>query len=189
MLTVYVSLVIAGVIVLGISLLLGGDHEVDHDIDFDHEVDHDIGGGHDLEGGEMGPSKFGIKLIMAFLIGFGFGGVLGLKVLGLAGNRSLLLAIPFAFLFYYCAYKILKWIYNQEITSHIFSKQMVGNSGIVATAIKPGGTGEIKVKDTRTGKEEYFMAKGKDESETFPKGSTITVTGQVAGIFEVEKMK
>ncbi|MCK4765093.1 MAG: hypothetical protein KAW12_23040 [Candidatus Aminicenantes bacterium] len=159
--TAYVAMVIVGVVAFGASLLFGADHDMDHDFEIEHEievehkVDHEI---HDADG-VMGPGKFSMKLITAFSIGFGFGGEIGLRAIKLPGNLSLLTALPAAFVFYYVAYRILKWLYRQHITTHIVGKDLVGNKAIVFTAIKPGGIGEVKIEAPKSGQAEFFRAK------------------------------
>ena len=195
MLTVYVSLVFIGVIILAISLVFGADHDIEHEVDFDHDIDfdhdvdldHDVDASHEFDSAGMSPSKFSVKLIMAFIIGFGFGGVLGLKGMSLSTNQSLFSAIPCALIFYWGAFIILRWLYRQHITTHIRSRDLVGNEAFVVTAVKAGGIGEIKSRDEKTGKEEYYKAKGKTPNLSFAKEETAVITGYVAGILEISK--
>ena len=80
-----------GTLIVVALLVLGGDYDVDHDVavDFDHDVDfaadHDIHLEHGAHAGdtEAGPGPVSLRTIMAFVGGWGWGGLIGLDGMGL----------------------------------------------------------------------------------------------------------
>ena len=168
-----------GLLVLGMDhdFDFGGDVDVGADVAFD--MAHEVGGAHD------GPGPVGLKTILAFTAGWGWGGLIGLDSLGWG-----LLSLPFGMLvglalaavvFYF-----MRFLYAQEATSTVGVAHMVGQQGVALTAIPSGGTGEVHLNVRGTSLK--CLARS-ESAEAIPAGATISVVEEVGGTLVVRAIR
>ena len=94
----------------------------------------------------------------------GFGGTLKTTPL-----RLLLSTLVGGFAMWFLGYTLLKWLYNQQATSHINFSSYVGQKALVTTNISRGGTGEVSVSG------HYLTARADREHKEFRKGDQVTI--------------
>ncbi|MCK5744436.1 MAG: hypothetical protein KAH30_06815 [Caldisericia bacterium] len=184
---VYLLMVIVPTILLGIMLFLGFDSGADIDADIGGDFDLDLDTDLDVGGFGDGPGIFSLRLIMAFIIGYGLGGFLSLAynwviphwLCGLLGGA----------LIYYLVYLLLKLLYSQQSSSQVSHLSLEGRKASVSIAIKSGKVGEIKVSDLRTGLISYMIARSYLEGEEFVKNEVViikSITGDIARVISAE---
>jgi len=194
----YIFTIVVGVGLAFVSGFLsdiigGADHDVgmDHDISVDHDVsvDHDIGADHDLSadhdtGGVTAvgthPSPISAPVLSAFMVVFGFSGMIGEKVFrlptiiaapGAAGISVLLAALVFL--------GLCKLFMATQGTSHGALRDLIGLEAEVITPIPAEGVGEIAYV-TSTGR---ASVPARSESATLiPKHSMVTVTQMTGNV-------
>ncbi len=175
---IYWSMAGVGTVVMVGLLVLG----MDHDIDFGGDVDVGADAGFDMA--HDGPGPVGLKTILAFTAGWGWGGLIGLD-LGWG-----LLSLPFgmivglglaAVVLYF-----MRFLYAQEATSTVGVAHMIGQEGVVLTTIPSGGTGEIRLNVRGTSLK--CLARS-DSEEAIPAGATISVVEEVGGTLVVRAIK
>jgi hypothetical protein len=113
-----------------------------------------------------------IQTITAFAMGFGWGGLLGLRTLELDVAQSVgigaLLGIAFAWFVVWC----FKLIYSLESSGNISIRDAMHSEGTVSTTIEPGRTGRVRV--TIGDRQRAFTAI--TEGETLASGTRVRVT-------------
>jgi membrane protein implicated in regulation of membrane protease activity len=202
--TVYLIMVGGSTLVLIVMLLSGIGH---HDIsgvghDFGHDLSgagHDLqfdGHGHDvdfngveLHGGDLsgveGPGVFGVRLILAFIIGFGVAGFIG-WVYQWTFFPHWLLGIAGGLLAYFAVYQLLKLLYRLQSNTLVSTSRMLSANGIVTSEILPDSVGEIKVIDPKTGQAHYMRAMSSTQGNGFKKGQKVTVIAVTGGLAKVQ---
>jgi len=184
---IYWSMAGVGTLVVVVLLILGLDHDFDFggdvDVGFDTDVALDMA--HDLAVAHEGPSPLGLKTIMAFVGGWGWGGLIGLDALkwgvfSLPFGMAVGLALA-AVVFYF-----MRFLYAQEATSTIGVAHMVGQPGVVLTTIPSGGTGEIRLNVQGTSLK--CLARSESE-EAVPAGATVSVVEEVGGTLLVRPIR
>lgn len=194
--TVYLIMVGGATLFLLIMLLTGLGH---HDASgAGHGLGHGLhigGHGHDfdmhgieLQAGEIpgdGPGMLGLRLILAFIIGFGVGGYIGWYynipyiphwALGLVGG----------IITYTIVYQLLKMLFRLQANTLISNQRMVGTEGIVTSEILSGSVGEIKVVDPKTGQSLYMRAMSESAGQGYKKGHKVTVVSVTGGLAKVQ---
>jgi len=113
-----------------------------------------------------------IQTITAFSMGFGWGGLLGIRTLdlGIAPSVGLgvLLGIAFAWFVVWC----FKLIYALESSGNISIRDALNTEGTVATTIEPGRTGRVRL--TISDRQRAFTAI--TEGEALAPGTRVRVT-------------
>jgi len=113
-----------------------------------------------------------IQTITAFAMGFGWGGLLGLRTLDLGVPESvgigLLLGIAFAWFVVWC----FKMIYSLESSGNISIRDAMNTEGTVSSMIVPGRTGRVRV--TIGDRQRAFTAI--TEGDTLTSGTRVRVT-------------
>ena len=184
---IYWSMAGVGTLVVVVLLILGLDHDfdfgVDADVGFDADVAFDVA--HDLAVAHEGPSPLGLKTIMAFVGGWGWGGLIGLDALkwgvfSLPFGMAVGLALA-AVVFYF-----MRFLYAQEATSTVGVAHMVGQEGVVLTTIPSGGTGEIRLNVQGTSLK--CLARSESQ-EAVPAGATVSVVEEVGGTLLVRPIR
>lgn len=164
---VFISIALGGFGILMITLLLGGDHdvEVDHDIslDVDGDADHDVGGGHHW---------LSLKVWAAFATAFGAGGSIA-KSLGFSTLWSVGIALGFGLVVGFAADAIIVFFYKQQTSSGYSIQDLVGKTGFVILGITPGNYGEVQVRIGST--LICRRAKADDDKEEIKQGQQVTV--------------
>lgn len=165
-----------GTLLVAVLLVLGTDHDIGHDMDMAH--DGDLGHDH----GE-GPGPISVRTILAFIGGWGWGGLIGLD-----GLKWGLLSIPFGsiigLVLAVLVFQFMRVLYAQEATSTISASQMAGQSGVVLTTIPKGGVGEVRVNVRGTAVK--CLARSHDAEELVA-GAGVMVVEEVGGTLVVRR--
>ncbi len=113
-----------------------------------------------------------IQTITAFAMGFGWGGMLGLKTFELGVPESigigLLLGIAFGWFVMWC----FRTIYSLESSGNISIADAMHTEGTVSTTVHPGGSGRVRL--TIGDRQRAFTAV--TEGEALPAGTRVRVT-------------
>ena len=173
-----------GTFIVVALLVLGGDYDVDHDADiaFDHDV-HLEHAGHAGEA-EGGPGPVSLRTIMAFVGGWGWGGLIGIDGMGW-GMMSLPFGAAMGFVLAVAVFQFMKFLHAQEATSTVGIAHMVGQDGVVLTSIPPGGTGEVRINVRGTTIKSLARS---DSSEEVVAGSSIRVVEEIGGTLVVRQV-
>lgn len=113
-----------------------------------------------------------IQTITAFAMGFGWGGLLGLRTFGLGIPESVgvgaVLGVVFAWFVVWC----FSMIYALESSGNISIRDAMHTEGTVSSSVRPGGTGRVRL--TIGDRQRAFTAI--TEGETLPAGTRVRVT-------------
>ncbi len=113
-----------------------------------------------------------IQTITAFAMGFGWGGLLGLRTLDLniapSVGLGVLMGVAFAWFVVWC----FKLIYSLESSGNISIRDAMHSEGTVSTTIAPGKTGRVRL--TIGDRQRAFTAI--TEGETLDSGTRVRVT-------------
>lgn len=146
--TAYWVMAIVGTAVTLVLLFVGGGHDLGHGgMEVGHgDVGHGDVGHHDgaSQHGDEGPGPISIRTVLAFMGGWGWGGLIGWDVFKwgiLSAPFGLVVGLIMATI----VFRFSRFLFNQEATSTISGADVVGREGVVLTAIAPNGTGEIRV--------------------------------------------
>lgn len=194
--TVYLIMVGGATLFLLIMLLTGLGH---HDFSgVGHDIDHDLnigGNGHDfdvhgieLHAGEIpgdGPGILGLRLILAFIIGFGVAGYVGWYY-SIPYVPHWALGIVGGLVTYFVVYQLLKMLFRLQANSLVSTQRMVSAEGIVTSEILPDSVGEIRTTDPKTGQTIYIRAMSASANIGFKKGQKITVMSVTGGLAKVQ---
>lgn len=134
--SIYLIIMIVGVILLVAVLLMGGFHVGD----FGGDSDMDGGGGHELG---HGPSALSLPVVLSVVSSFGAFGVIfeqsGLSAIQVPA-LSMGLAIVVGIITFFGMYKMFSMT---ETTTKLKYEDLVGMQGTVSVPIKDGGEGTI----------------------------------------------
>jgi len=185
----YFLMTIVPTALLGVMLFLGLDSGSDVDMDIGGDVDIDVGMDANIDIGDLdgGPGVFSLRLILAFVIGFGLGGFLAIAynwfiphwLVGIIGGLTI----------YFLVYLLLRLLYNQQSSTQISHLSQKGRKATVSIAIQQGKVGQIKVSDVKTGLTSYMTARSYVEDEEFRKNEVVivkSITGGVAKVISAE---
>lgn len=153
MLFTFICLAVGGCLILLVSLLLGGGHDVDMESDMGMDIGHDVGGG------EGDHSWFSVKVLSAFATAFGAGGAIALAFHA-SQLVSILIALISGVSIAVVADAIINLFYRQQASSSYSIQDLAGKTGTVTFPILPGGTGEVRVPMGSTAA--TFSAKAQD---------------------------
>lgn len=167
-----------GIVFVALKLVLGALGAADHDGDFSggHGADagHDATSGHDHAGG--GLQLFTLQSVMSFLMGFGWGGLLGLEVLAWGVLLSAVLAIAIGTITMYAQALLWKSMYSLQTSGNVAIGSAKGREGVVYVAIPPAGKGAGQVRVVIDGKQRLFSALTSTSSE-IPSQTRVRVVG------------
>jgi membrane protein implicated in regulation of membrane protease activity len=148
-----------------------------HDVDVDHagvDVPHDVSADQPADASHStGLGILSIRSVMAFFVGFGWGGVVTLR-----SGLSLPVAIVVAFVigsgFLFIVFYIMKSIFKLSESGNIQLRNAVGQTGTVYIAIPGGnkGKGQIQVKVQGRLRELEAVTDGRED---LPTGTTVSV--------------
>ena len=194
--TVYLIMVGSATLFLLIMLLTGlghhdfsgGGHDIGHDLHIGgHGHDFDVHG-IELQAGEIpgdGPGILGLRLILAFIIGFGVAGYIG-WFYNIPYVPHWALGIVGGLVTYFIVYQLLKLLFRLQANTLISTQRMVNTEGIVTSEILAGSVGEIKVIDPKTGQTHYMRAMSVSADTGLKKGQKVTVTSVTGGLAKVQ---
>jgi membrane protein implicated in regulation of membrane protease activity len=145
-----------------LALGAGADSDVDvpHDVDIPHDVDmpHDVDAPHDIgvqadahDALHHGDSTaaftyLSIQGIAAFVMGFGWGGLIGLRTLDWGMLRSIGLGVIFGAFLMWLLGILLRAVYSLQESGNIRIADTVGCEGVVYTNIPGAGEGRGSVR-------------------------------------------
>lgn len=162
---IFLTLALAGFLVLVVGPLLG--HEHDHDGHFDHDVGH----GHDLGHGEPSVSIFSLRVVGTFIMAFGSGGAIG-RGYGYGMLESSLIGVGSGVALAGLLYILLRMLYSQQSDSLVATEQAVGAKGVVTVEIGPASVGSVEV--MLAGQSRTYLARSADGAG-IAKGREVTV--------------
>lgn len=169
---IFLTLAIAGFVLLAGSFFFGHDH--DHDHDFSHDMDHghDHGGdGH--AGTESTISIFSTKIFFTFIMCFGATGAICMHS-GVGTTGSLLISLGSGIVCGLIMLAMLRLLYSQQASSDINFSSARGKNGTVITGISENEFGAISVYSE--GRQFEVAAKGVDGKE-FSRGTIVKIVG------------
>ncbi len=177
-----------GTLVVIVLLVLGADHDVSHDGDI--AIGHDIDApstdsllhAHAVADGDAGPNPVSIRTLMAFMGGWGWGGLIGLDGLSW-GIMSLPFGAAMGLVMAAIVFYFMRFLYAQEATSTIAVAHLLGQDGIVLTAIPAGGVGEVRINVRGTAVKS--LARASTPHEQVAAGATVRVVEQIGGTLVV----
>lgn len=163
---IFLTIMIAGVIVSVGGSLFGHDH--DGGFDHDHDHDHGNDAGHS---NEPAVSIFSPKVIGTFVMGFGGGGAIA-QYLWFNMFRSSLAGIVVGAIMAVIMYGAMKLLYSQQSTSLVQTGSLIGSPAMVITEIDANSLGQVTV---RTGIEAPTYLARAVAGKHFAKGTTVVV--------------
>ena len=198
LMTLYMVCVVAGGVLMGTSIFLGGD--ADHDADFDADVDVDAdfdldadadadldhGGGADVAhaggGFEWSVLPFGSLRFWTFLVEtFGLTGAL-LSVAGIPSAATLGLSLAMGTGMGWGAFVFFRWLAKEEVSGVIALSEFKESEARVLVRIPVGGRGKILL-DSAAGRVE-LMATSMDSQE-IGRNAQVLVIGITEGVAQV----
>lgn len=175
MLIVFVSIALGGFLVLMVTLMFGGDHDVDMDADAD--LDHDFDSGHHW---------LSVKVLSAFATAFGASGSIA-RAYDISVPWSIAIGLVFGFIIAATADFIIVLFYRQQISSTFSIENLAGKLGTVKLTIQPGQFGEVAV--YYRGNNITRRAKCQDAEESVEQGELVKLILADASGFIVKKHK
>jgi len=113
-----------------------------------------------------------IQTITAFAMGFGWGGLLGLRTFGFGLPESIGVGVVLGVLFAWFVIWSFSLIYSLESSGNISIRDAVNTEGIVSLRIPNSGTGKVRL--TIRDRQRAFQAV--TEGDEIPAGSRVRVT-------------
>ncbi len=212
LMALYMLCVAAGGVLMGTSILLGGDHDadadadldvdahldldvdhdldldVDHDLDLDADHDADLGHAGDLDahhggGFEWSVLPFGSLRFWTFLVeSFGLTGAL-LSCAGLPAGATLGLALAAGTAVGWSAFLFFRWLAHEQVSGRVALRDYENSEGRVLVRIPAGGgQGKIAI-DTAAGRVELLAATLDDRE--IPRGAQVLVVRVADGVAQV----
>ena len=155
---------------IGIMSIGIGDIDADVDIDVDMDVDADVDGGDST----AAFSFISIQSIAAFIMGFGWGGLVGLKTFGWGLPMSVLSGLAFGTSLMWVLGLMLKAIYNLQNSGTVNPKDAIGMEAMVYANVPANGDGRGKVRVVIRDRARIYNAI--TEGEILPSNSRVRVT-------------
>ncbi|NQT20334.1 MAG: hypothetical protein HQ592_11560 [Planctomycetes bacterium] len=166
------TLILVLQLILNLVGLVGGESDFDGGIDHDFEVP-DGADLSDLDAHSSGLGLVSIRTVIAFFVGFGWGGAAMLKLdvpLVAATVVALLIGGVFGITVFY----LMKCIYGLSASGNIDYRNAVGAVGTVYLPIPPDGQGSGRIQVTVQGRLRELPAVT-DGKEKLPSGAAVTV--------------
>jgi membrane protein implicated in regulation of membrane protease activity len=172
---IFISIALAGFIVVAGTFLFGHDHDAGHD----------HGGGHDAgaSDSEATISVFSGKVLATLLMGFGAAGAIA-RNYDLGYLNSSLIGLLCGVLLGALMYLVLGLFYKQQASSLVSTSSAVGCTGRVTLAIPEGAQGEVGIQ--LDGQYCSFLASSSD-GHPLAKGQSVRVVKTIGSELVVEK--
>lgn len=148
------------------------------------EWDFDFGDGDADSGFFGGPSPIGLKLLCAFISGFGLGGLIDMTYDW--PMPDFVWGLIFAFALYFVVYAMMFILHVQSSNTQTDESSLIGMKGVLTGAISESGAGEIQLKDPKTGNDVILIARSLKEGQTFSKGARVSISSIAVGVAYVE---
>lgn len=155
---------------IGLMSIGIGDIDADFDVDVDMDVDIDIDGGDST----AAFSFLSIQSIAAFIMGFGWGGLIGFKTFGWDVPMSVLTGLGFGALLMWVLVMMLNVIYKLQSSGTVNPKDSIGLEAMVYTNVPAKGDGRGKVRVVINDRARIYNAI--TEGEPLPSNSRVRVT-------------
>lgn len=190
MMTLYMACVALGGVLMGASILLGGDDgdaDLDADVDVDADFDLDVDGDADLDVGHGGGLDFsvlpfGSLRFWTFLTeAFGLTGAL-LTLAGVPSGLTIGASVLIGGGVGWGAFTFFRYLAREEVSGSTQLTDMSQSEGKVLVRIPVGGTGKIAI-DQLSGRVEMMARSG--DGEEIPHGATVLVVGVQEGVAQV----
>lgn len=113
-------------------------------------------------------SGFGILSVqsgMAFLMGFGWGGLLGLLPLGWSVPASILIGLAAGLVVMFGQAALWRAMFKLQSSGNIAISQAIGGEGVVYVGIPPAGRGQGQIRLVIDGRQRMFNAVSRASSE------------------------
>ena len=158
------------VFLIKIGLMSIGIGDIDADFDIDVDVDIDIDGGDST----AAFSFISLQSIAAFIMGFGWGGLIGYKTFGWELPMSVLTGLGFGAFLMWVLGMMLKGIYNLQSSGTVNPKDAIGLEAMVYSNVPAKGVGRGKVRVVINDRARIYNAI--TEGEPLPSNSRVRVT-------------
>jgi membrane protein implicated in regulation of membrane protease activity len=132
-------------------LFIGGDAGIDSDVDLDH--------GDPTEAFKI----LSIQSVAAFMMGFGWGGIAGLRAFSWEWIPSMLLGIGIGVAMVWVLALLLKAVHDLQSSGNVTLENAVGAEGTVYARIPPRGEGRGQVQLVVDGRQRIYSAISDDE--------------------------
>ena len=198
--TLYMVCVVAGGVLMGTSIFLGGDADadadmdmdLDADVDADFDLDADVDADGDLDHGadiahaggglEWSVLPFGSLRFWTFLVEtFGLTGAL-LSCAGIPSAATLGIALGMGTIMGWGAFVFFRWLAKEEVSGKVALTDYKNSEARVLVRIPVGGKGKILL-DSAAGRVE-LMATSMD-TEEIGRNAQVLVVGVTEGVAQV----
>jgi membrane-bound ClpP family serine protease len=167
-----------GFAVLILSLIFGGDGDVDYDAHLD--------GVGSVDGDTHGPNIFSVKMIALLLVGFGAVGFGVRATTEQSMFQSSLWGVGGAIAVGIIGYAILRMFYASQTSSTISDDDVVGQGANVIDAIIDRGNGQVTC--VVRGREMSFIARAAS-GETIERGTPVRIISKSGNVVTVKPIE
>lgn len=157
---VFMILAFLGFFFLVVTLFFGTIFEGIEDVAHDISLDHDLSLDHDTD--VAGPSPFSIRILAAFITGFGASGAIS-SYYHKGWMVSSFIGLLFGALTGGIVYLVVSMMYKQQASSTISMDEMVGLAGVVSVTIPPKGFGQVSLVVKSSQVEHFASSESGDE--------------------------
>ena len=161
-----------GFIILLISLIFGGDADVDTHVDANTDVGH-------------GPSILSVKMIALLMVGFGATGFGFRATTDYTMFQSSMTGVVGAIVLSSIGYFILRVFYTSQASSTVEDSDIIGQQANLIDMIDNARNGQVSC--IIRGREFTFLARSND-GQSINKGAMVRITGKTGNIVSVEKI-
>ncbi len=148
---------------------------------FEHgDFSHDGG---DADGHGAGPSILSSRILSVFVTAFGSFGAVGIH-LGYGVGASTAMGFGGGLVFAGVIYTFASFLYSQQASSHVRTRDLVGNTAQVSVAIPKGGMGQVRCTLGDTVVEKVARAANNDE---IPVNTLVNINAIVGEMVLVER--
>jgi len=170
---IFVVIFGVGFAILLISLIFGGDAEIDADVDFDADMGH-------------GPSIFSVKMAALLMVGFGATGFGFRATTDYTMFQASMAGVAGALILSTIGYLILRVFYTSQASSTVTDSDIIGQNANLIDMIDNGGKGQVSC--MIRGREFTFLARSTD-GKPIKKGALVKIVGKTGNIVSVEKIQ
>lgn len=190
MLTAYLTTLIIGGSLLGLSIFGGGDHEVDHDLDVGTDADLEVsgylagdvdadadaghhGGGLDAHGLDAWLPIGSLRFWTFFCAFFGLVGTALTLATGLGTAMVLAPSIGVGYLSGVGATSVMRSLVSKPVGKVLGAGDLMGSTGVLLLPVEPGSPGKVRLQIGGRSFEEIAIS----EEETLAAGARVLVIG------------
>ncbi|MEN6319193.1 MAG: hypothetical protein ABFD82_10620 [Syntrophaceae bacterium] len=167
----FISLALAGLIILGVSAMFGGAHDIAHDIA------HDFGHAEQSGDGGAGLNLLSVRAIAAFMVAFGGAGAVARSFDMSYWGSSLIGFIP-GVLFMFAAAKFFQILARNQYSELARAEDCINKMADVIIEIPEKGIGKIQLKIND--KPVIFLARS-ESGEAIPSNAMVKIVDCPSG--------